>query len=282
MRLRKHLTGFYGAPGYSCTVIASDLYIPRLARLFSASDVAFQGVKSEPLAGPATEAHQELDVCLGLCRGSDLICFNLVSRGFGFHIADMLSKPCLCLSPSTPPPAAPPSLHTIRALIPAELLQRGGSVSRRHDLETETESSNKRARLAESAASPPPRMESNPKASPRRSYSLFDVEHWLLSLFLPLYREFRVRHGFPEYPDMAIDLTGERLLPSPLVAPISPAQNFVPGRVTSTWPILYGISEGLCPKPGFWPERITFTGSVRPASPLDIRLVQHETHRCVF
>lgn len=164
------------------------------------SSLQFLGISTPQLPQcPEQDVMDELEACYTALSRLDpppsFLCFNLVSK-FALHLIELLgSPPCALTSPSIPPPTT--------------------TSTRQQDLI-------KRALLPSHLYSHLPQEWEQ------------DMDLWVLSLFLPIYRDFRRKHGLPD-----------TLFSSSLPPPI---------------PAFYGVSEWLLPKPGYWPAHATFCG----------------------
>lgn len=102
-----------------------DVHLGRLRLLDHTAGLQLRGLATAPVPlGPPGDEEEELELALQACRGtSRCLAFNLVSK-CGYHIAEVLGVPCVCVSPSIPPPAPAPSKQTVRALLPPALRER--------------------------------------------------------------------------------------------------------------------------------------------------------------
>lgn len=174
---------------YRPHLVTHALYQERLAP-FLPSTTPFTGLPLSPLpppdAGPE-HVQAELEACLGACRaalrqaqqpkspGPSLLCANLVAK-FAYHIAGVLGVPFALLAPSIPPPGPAPSAATVKALVGADAVLQ-------------------RLRLADHDAGDDgdDDAEADGIRYRRRPVGMGELRHWMLSLLLPQYREFRRR-----------------------------------------------------------------------------------------
>jgi len=189
----------------SCVVITHETHLAFLeAASLGHEEVVFKGIPTPPLpCCPEEDVKREMEACYDVLSNLDpipsLLCVNMVSK-FGIHLAELLHSHtrCVITSPSIPPPT-----------------------------------SNSSRQIQSMAKTLLPTHLSNHLGA---KWAI-DLELWLLSLFLPVYQDFRRSHGLPS-----------TLFHNPLK------------DVTLPIPVLFGISEWLLPKPGYWPDHIAFCG----------------------
>lgn len=185
--------------GSFITFITHALYQQRLAPYLLDPTIHFTALPFPPLpppdAGPE-HIQSELEACLDACKaalllgGGDahasrppppsprrgLLCANLVAK-FAWHIAEVLDVPFLLLAPSIPPPGPAPSAATIYALVGDDaVLQRLRLADRGRASDDAEDDDGDGIRYQ------------------RRPIGMAELGHWMLSLLLPPYREFRRRY----------------------------------------------------------------------------------------
>ena len=186
-----------GAGPYRPHLITHALYRERLAPYRLDPTIHFTALPFPPLpppdAGPE-HIQSELEACLDACKsalllGGDahenpprrsprpaLLCANLVAK-FAWHIAEVLGVSFLLLAPSIPPPGPAPSAATIKALVGDDAVLQRLRMADRNDARDDDEDD-----------------DGDGIRYQRRPIGMAELRHWMLSLLLPPYREFRRRY----------------------------------------------------------------------------------------